>query len=99
MDFFDTIICFCTFDLSCPILEKDNFIEHLYIVLSSYIAIFFNLVLFFVFCYYVCIVVFVYFLFIIDVYLVVVVVGFVGFGFFNYLLLFFKLVLVYLDLV
>ena len=20
-------ICFCTFDLSCPILEKDNFIE------------------------------------------------------------------------
>ena len=26
-------ICFCTFDLSCSILEKDNFIEHLYIVL------------------------------------------------------------------
>ena len=21
-------VCFCSFDLSCPILEKDNFIEH-----------------------------------------------------------------------
>ena len=27
-------ICFCTFDLSCSILEKDNCIEHFYIVLS-----------------------------------------------------------------
>ena len=28
------LICFCSFDLSCPILEKDNFIKNLYIVLS-----------------------------------------------------------------
>ena len=28
------LICFCSFDLFCPILEKDNFIEILYIVLS-----------------------------------------------------------------
>ena len=28
---------FCTFDLSCSILEKDNFIENLYIVLSCLI--------------------------------------------------------------
>ena len=28
------LIYFCSFELSCPILEKDNFIEHLYIVLS-----------------------------------------------------------------
>ena len=28
------LICFCSFDLSCPILEKDKFIENLYIVLS-----------------------------------------------------------------
>ena len=28
------IICFCSFYLFCSILEKDNFIEHLYIVLS-----------------------------------------------------------------
>ena len=27
-------ICFCTFDLSCSILEKDNFIENVCIVLS-----------------------------------------------------------------
>ena len=27
-------ICFCSFDLSCPILEKDNFIETFYNVLS-----------------------------------------------------------------
>ena len=27
------LICFCSFDLSCPILEKDNFIENLDIVL------------------------------------------------------------------
>ena len=26
-------ICFCSFDLSCPLQEKDNFIENLYIVL------------------------------------------------------------------
>ena len=25
------LICFCSFDLSCLILEKDNFIENLYI--------------------------------------------------------------------
>ena len=30
-------ICFCTFDLSCSILEKENFIENLYIVLSCLI--------------------------------------------------------------
>ena len=28
------LICFCSFDLSCPILEKDSFIEHYCIVLS-----------------------------------------------------------------
>ena len=28
------LICFCRFDLSCPILEKDIFIENLYTVLS-----------------------------------------------------------------
>ena len=27
------LICFCSFDLSCPILEKDNFIKRYYIVL------------------------------------------------------------------
>ena len=26
--------CFCSFDLSCSILKKDNFIEYVYIVLS-----------------------------------------------------------------
>ena len=31
------IICFCSFDLSCSILEKDTFIENLYIVLSCLI--------------------------------------------------------------
>ena len=30
-------ICFCRFDLSCPILEQDSFIENLYIVLSCLI--------------------------------------------------------------
>ena len=29
------IICFCSFDLSCPILEKDNFIEKLIYCLVS----------------------------------------------------------------
>ena len=28
------LICFCSFDLSCPILEKHILIENLYIVLS-----------------------------------------------------------------
>ena len=28
------LICFGTFDFSCPILDKDNFIKQLYIVLS-----------------------------------------------------------------
>ena len=28
------LICFCSFDLSCPILEQNNFTEYLYIVLS-----------------------------------------------------------------
>ena len=28
------LICFCGFDLSCPILEKENVIENLYIVVS-----------------------------------------------------------------
>ena len=31
------LFCFCSFYLSCPILEKDNFIEFLYIVLSCLI--------------------------------------------------------------
>ena len=31
------LICFCSFDLSCPILEKEIFIKHLYIVLSCLI--------------------------------------------------------------
>ena len=30
-------ICFCSFDLSCPIREKDNFIENVSIVLSCLI--------------------------------------------------------------
>ena len=29
-----TAICFCSFDLSCPILEKDNFIQNSITVLS-----------------------------------------------------------------
>ena len=33
----DLLIGFCSFDLSCPILEKDRFIEKLYIVLSCLI--------------------------------------------------------------
>ena len=37
-------IYFCSFDLSWSILEKDNFINNLYIVLSYYIVFFFNLV-------------------------------------------------------
>ena len=32
--FFVNLVCFCSFELSCPILEKDIFIEHFYIVLS-----------------------------------------------------------------
>ena len=28
------LICFCSFDLFCPLVQKDTFIEHLYIVLS-----------------------------------------------------------------
>ena len=28
------LICFCSFELFCPILEKDNFIENVYLVLS-----------------------------------------------------------------
>ena len=39
------IICFCSFDLSCPILEKENFIKTLYIV-SLNSVLFFNLVCF-----------------------------------------------------
>ena len=31
------LICFCSFDLACPILEKDNFIENVYIVMSCLI--------------------------------------------------------------
>ena len=26
-------MCFCSFDLSCPLLEKDIFIENMYIIL------------------------------------------------------------------
>ena len=32
-------ICFCSFDLPCPILEKDNFIENVCIVLSCLIKL------------------------------------------------------------
>ena len=28
------LICFCSFDLFCPLLDKDRFIENLYIALS-----------------------------------------------------------------
>ena len=31
------VICFCSFGLSCPILENDNIIENLYIVSSCFI--------------------------------------------------------------
>ena len=31
------LICFCSFDLFCPLLEKDTFIENVYIVLSCFI--------------------------------------------------------------
>ena len=31
------LICFCSFELSCPIFEKDNFIENFYILLSCLI--------------------------------------------------------------
>ena len=37
-------ICFCSFDLSCSIL--DNFVVNLYIFLSCLIAFFFNVVCF-----------------------------------------------------
>ena len=31
------LICFCSFDLSCPILEKDNFInKFVYCIVLSY---------------------------------------------------------------
>ena len=39
-------ICFRSFDLFCPIFEQNNFIKHLYIVLSYLIAIFLKLVCF-----------------------------------------------------
>ena len=31
----DFLICLCNFELSCPIFEKDNFTENLYIVLLN----------------------------------------------------------------
>ena len=34
-------ICFCSFDFSCPIFEKDHFIENLYIVL--FVSIWFRM--------------------------------------------------------
>ena len=40
------LVCFCSFDFSCPVLEKDNFVKHLCIVLSYYYYYFFNLVCF-----------------------------------------------------
>ena len=43
------LICFCCCDLSCPILEKDTFIENLYIVLCCVLlnsVLFFNFVCF-----------------------------------------------------
>ena len=33
----NSLICFCSFDLSCPILENDSFIENVYILLSCLI--------------------------------------------------------------
>ena len=33
----NSLICFCSFDLSCPIFTKDNFMENVYIVLSCHI--------------------------------------------------------------
>ena len=33
------LICVCSFDLSCPILEKENFIEIFYIVLSCLVLL------------------------------------------------------------
>ena len=33
------LICFCSIDLSCPIFEKDNIVEHLYIVLFCFIKL------------------------------------------------------------
>ena len=38
-------ICFCSFDLSCPLLIKDNFIENMYIVLSSFLTLFVSYIL------------------------------------------------------
>ena len=40
------LICFSCFDLSCFVLKKDNFIKNLYIILSNWIAFFYNLVCF-----------------------------------------------------
>ena len=34
------LICFCSFDFSCPIFKKDNFIEMLYNCLVLLIAIY-----------------------------------------------------------
>ena len=33
----NSLICICSFDLSCPILKKDTFIENVYIVWSCLI--------------------------------------------------------------
>ena len=33
----DLLFCFCSFDLFCPILKKDIFIEHLSLVLACLI--------------------------------------------------------------
>ena len=41
------ILFFYSFDLSCPMLEKDNFIENLYIVLYYWIVFLFTLVYFY----------------------------------------------------
>ena len=43
------LVCFCSFDLSCPILEKDIYITNVYIALSCLIKwrSFFNLVCFY----------------------------------------------------
>ena len=37
MEIGNFLICFCSFDLFCPILKKDNFINFFYIVLSCLI--------------------------------------------------------------
>ena len=34
-NFSNLLICFCSFQFFCPIFEKDNFINNLYVILSN----------------------------------------------------------------